>query len=112
MYCFVVLQSSNKGNNKLLNSEQSYKGKVKTHKYINSQNHSTTENCENRNDPDFILFCETCLFTCPKSKISISLLQLMDSLHAVHLILHEPNRQKLTLKLHFQGNWFVYEGCP
>ena len=27
---------------KLLNSEQSYKGKVKTHKYINSQNQSTT----------------------------------------------------------------------
>jgi hypothetical protein len=26
----------NKGNNKLLNSEQSYKGKVKTHKYINN----------------------------------------------------------------------------
>ena len=32
----------NKGNNKLLNSEQSYKGKVKTHKYINKQNQSTT----------------------------------------------------------------------
>jgi hypothetical protein len=29
----------NKGNN---NSEQSYKGKVKTHKYINRQNQSTT----------------------------------------------------------------------
>ena len=28
---------------KLLNSEQSYKGKVKTHKYINRQNQSTTE---------------------------------------------------------------------
>ena len=27
---------------KLLNSEQSYKGKVKTHKYINRQNQSTT----------------------------------------------------------------------
>jgi hypothetical protein len=26
----------NKGNNKLPNSEQSYKGKIKTHKYINS----------------------------------------------------------------------------
>ena len=34
---------------KLPNSEQSYKGKVKTHKYINRQNQSTTENCENRN---------------------------------------------------------------
>ena len=30
---------------KLPNSEQSYKGKVKTHKYIN---------CENRNDPDLV----------------------------------------------------------
>ena len=29
------------------NSEQSYKGKVKTHNYINRQNQSTTENCEN-----------------------------------------------------------------
>ena len=27
---------------KLLNSEQSYKGKVKTHNYINRQNQSTT----------------------------------------------------------------------
>ena len=27
---------------KLSNSEQSYKGKVKTHKYINRQNQSTT----------------------------------------------------------------------
>ena len=27
---------------KLLNSEQSYKGKLKTHKYINRQNQSTT----------------------------------------------------------------------
>jgi hypothetical protein len=36
---------------KLLNSEQSYKGKVKTHKYINRQNLSQQpENCENRND--------------------------------------------------------------
>jgi hypothetical protein len=40
--------------NKLPNSEQSYKGKVKTHKYINRQNQSTTENCENRNDPDMV----------------------------------------------------------
>ena len=29
--------SLNKGNNKLPNSEQSYKGKVKTHNYINIQ---------------------------------------------------------------------------
>jgi hypothetical protein len=28
---------------KLPNSEQSYKGKVKTHSYINRQNQSTTE---------------------------------------------------------------------
>jgi hypothetical protein len=33
----------NKGNNKNFpNSEQSYKGKIKTHKYINRQNQSTT----------------------------------------------------------------------
>ena len=32
----------NKGNNKLPNSEQSYKGKVKTHMYKNRQNQSTT----------------------------------------------------------------------
>jgi hypothetical protein len=38
----------------LPNSEQSYKGKVKTHKYINRENQSTTENCENRNDPDLV----------------------------------------------------------
>jgi hypothetical protein len=38
---------------KLANSEQSYKGKVKTHNYINRQNQST-ENCENRNDPDLV----------------------------------------------------------
>ena len=36
---------------KLPNSEQSYKGKVKTHNYINRQNQS---NCENRNDPDLV----------------------------------------------------------
>jgi hypothetical protein len=34
--------TDDKGNNKLPNSEQSYKGKVKTHKYINRQNQSTT----------------------------------------------------------------------
>ncbi len=39
---------------KLPNSEQSYKRKVKTHKYINRQNQSTTENCENRNDTDLV----------------------------------------------------------
>ena len=33
---------------KLPNSEQCYKGKVKTHNYINRQN------CENRNDPDLV----------------------------------------------------------
>ena len=36
---------------KLPNSEQSYKGKVKTHKYITRQQ---PENCENRNDPDLV----------------------------------------------------------
>jgi hypothetical protein len=34
------------------NSEQSYKGKVKTHNYINRQISQQPENCENRNDPD------------------------------------------------------------
>jgi hypothetical protein len=38
----------------LPNSEQSYKGKVKTHKYINRQISQQTENCENRNDPDLV----------------------------------------------------------
>ena len=36
---------------KLPNSEQSYKGKVKTHNYKNSQQ---PETCENRNDPDLV----------------------------------------------------------
>jgi hypothetical protein len=36
------------------NYEQSNKGKIKTHMYINRQNQSTTENCENRNDPDLV----------------------------------------------------------
>jgi hypothetical protein len=36
---------------KLPNSEQSYKGKVKTHNYINRQISQQPENCENRNDP-------------------------------------------------------------
>ena len=39
---------------KLPNSEQSYKGKVKTHNHINRQNQSTTGNCENRHDPDLV----------------------------------------------------------
>ena len=38
----------------LPNSDQSYKWKVKTHKYIKRQNQSTTEICENRNDPDLV----------------------------------------------------------
>jgi len=38
--CYVI--NVYKGNNKITNSEQSYKGKVKTHKYINRQNQSTT----------------------------------------------------------------------
>ena len=37
------------------NSEQSYKGKVKTHNYINRQISQQPENCENRNDPDCVL---------------------------------------------------------
>jgi hypothetical protein len=45
----------NKGNNKI--TEQSYKGKGKTHKYRNRQNQSTTEICENRNDPDLVQAC-------------------------------------------------------
>jgi hypothetical protein len=38
----ILFQSfeGNKGNNKI--TEQSYKGKVKTHNYINRQNQSTT----------------------------------------------------------------------
>ena len=32
----------NKGNNNITELEQSYKGKVKTHNYINRQNQSTT----------------------------------------------------------------------
>jgi hypothetical protein len=39
---------------KLPNSEQFYKGKVKTHKYINRQISQQPENCENRNDPDLV----------------------------------------------------------
>jgi hypothetical protein len=39
---------------KLPNSEQSYKGKVKTHNYINRQISQQPENCENRNDPDLV----------------------------------------------------------
>ena len=49
MVCHYQDHLVNKGNNK-----QSYKGKVKTHNYINRQNQSTTENCENRNDPDLV----------------------------------------------------------
>jgi hypothetical protein len=39
---------------KLPNSEQSYKGNVKTHKYINKKISQQPENCENRNDPDLV----------------------------------------------------------
>ena len=39
---------------KLPNSEQSYKGKVQTHNYINRQISQQPENCENRNDPDLV----------------------------------------------------------
>ena len=36
------IDAPNKGNNKITDSEQSYKGKVKTHKCIDRQNQSTT----------------------------------------------------------------------
>jgi hypothetical protein len=36
----LIITYLNKGNNKI--TEQSYKGKVKTHNYINRQNQSTT----------------------------------------------------------------------
>ena len=39
---------------KLPNSEQSYKGKVKTHKYQTDKISQQPENCENRNDPDLV----------------------------------------------------------
>ena len=39
---------------KLPNTEQSYKGKVKTHNYINRQNQSTTGKLWKRNDPDLV----------------------------------------------------------
>ena len=39
---------------KLPNSEQSYKGKVKAHNYINRQNQSTTGKLWKRNDPDLV----------------------------------------------------------
>jgi hypothetical protein len=38
----LVVKSKIRVITKLPNSEQSYKGKVKTHKYINRQNQSTT----------------------------------------------------------------------
>ena len=40
--CMQNLQTDNKGNKKITELQQSYKGKVKTHKYINRQNQSTT----------------------------------------------------------------------
>jgi hypothetical protein len=38
----------------LPNSAQSYKGKVKTHKYIKNKISQQPENYENRNDPDLV----------------------------------------------------------
>jgi hypothetical protein len=39
----LIKPGGDKGNNKITElSEQSYKGKVKTHNYINRQNQSTT----------------------------------------------------------------------
>jgi hypothetical protein len=42
---------------KLSNSEQSSKGKVNTHKYINRQNQSTTGILGNRNDRHVVVLC-------------------------------------------------------
>jgi hypothetical protein len=39
---------------KLPNTEQSSKGKGKTHKSTNRQSSQQPENCENRNDPDLV----------------------------------------------------------
>jgi hypothetical protein len=51
----VVLNRSISVITKLPNSEQFYKGKVKTHKYINRPNQSTTGKLwKNRNDPDLV----------------------------------------------------------
>jgi hypothetical protein len=51
---FCILQQVSFFFSKLPNSEQSYKGKVKTHNYINRQNQSTTEKLWKRNDPDLV----------------------------------------------------------
>jgi hypothetical protein len=48
LFLFIALQEI-RVITKLPNSEQSYKGKVKTHNYINRP-----ENCENRNDPELV----------------------------------------------------------
>ena len=53
-YLSFLMQTGIRVITKLPNSEQSYKGKVKTHNYINRQNQSTTRNCENCNDPDMV----------------------------------------------------------
>ena len=53
-YLSFLMQTGIRVITKLPNSEQSYKGKVKTHNYINRQNQSTTENCENCNHPDLV----------------------------------------------------------
>jgi hypothetical protein len=39
---------------KLPNSEQYYKGKVKTYNYINRKISQQPENCENRNEPGLV----------------------------------------------------------
>ena len=41
-YLSFLMQTGIRVKTKLPNSEQSYKGKVKTHNYINRQNQSTT----------------------------------------------------------------------
>jgi len=46
--------ADDKGNNKITELRAILQRKFKTHKFINRQNQSTTENCENRNDPDLV----------------------------------------------------------
>ena len=45
----------NKGNNKIIELRTILQRESQnSYKYINKQNQSTTENCENRNDPDLV----------------------------------------------------------
>jgi hypothetical protein len=54
LWCMLIKTVTIKVITKLPNSKQSYKGKVKTHNYINRQNSQQPENCENSNDPDLV----------------------------------------------------------